>query len=269
MTHPPRSPEQGSSGDRAGNAPAHLRIHGLVVAYGSRTVLDIPALSLGTGITALTGANGSGKTTLLKTLALLIRPTTGTVELEQDGGAPGPRTALRRHRAAVGFLPQAPEFPGHFTVRDAVTYSAWLRGIPRARRAEAVHRVVEDLNLTAAATTPLRALSGGNRQRAHIAQALVHDPSVVLLDEPTTGIDIEHRIALREHLARAGQTRCIVMSTHHTEDVELLADRVVSLRDGQVVFDGTPEQLMARASNGTPAARSIERALHDLGGANT
>ncbi|MFI8102086.1 ATP-binding cassette domain-containing protein [Streptomyces sp. NPDC086023] len=245
-----------------------MRIRTLLVRYGSRVVLDVPDLVLGTGVTALTGANGSGKTTLLKTLALLIRPSAGTVELEQDGSDTGPRTALRRHRAVVGFLPQAPEFPGHFTVRDAITYSAWLRGIPRARRGEAVDRAVEDLNLTPAADTPLRNLSGGNRQRVHIAQALVHEPAVVLLDEPTTGIDIEHRIALREYLARCGSTRCVVMSTHHTEDVELLADRVVSLREGSVVFDGTPEQLMARASNGTPAARSIERALHDLGGAN-
>lgn len=128
--------------------------------------------------------------------------------------------------------------------------------------------MVEELNLTDVADARLRSLSGGNRRRAHIAQAVVHEPAVLLLDEPTTGIDVEHRVELRTYLARTGRTRCVVLSTHHTEDIELLADRIVSLRAGHIVFDGTPTELMARADAGatTAAARSVERALRNLSG---
>ncbi|MFF9977209.1 ATP-binding cassette domain-containing protein [Streptomyces erythrochromogenes] len=245
-----------------------LDVRDLVVRYRTRTALDIPRLSFRPGITALTGANGSGKTTLLKVCALLLRPAAGAVCLG-DRAPETRRSSLRRYRAAIGYLPQAPDFPGHFTVHEAITYSAWLRSVPRGRRAETVQRVVDDLNLADVAGARLASLSGGNRQRAHIAQAVVHEPAVILLDEPTTGIDVEHRIELRGYLARLGRTRCVVLSTHHTEDIELLADRVVSLREGRVVFDGTPAELVARAGTGAgagagAAARSVERALNDL-----
>ncbi|HEY8982516.1 MAG TPA: ATP-binding cassette domain-containing protein [Streptomyces sp.] len=250
---------------------ARLRARDLTVRYRDTTVLDIPDLSLNTGITALTGPNGAGKSTLLKVFALLVQQTTGTVLLGDE--AVNPKRDGRRYREAVGYLPQEPEFPGHFTVREAVTYSAWLRGIPRDRRSAAVDSIIGELALNAVASKKLKELSGGNRQRALIAQAVVHEPSVLLLDEPTTGIDVEHRIELRKHLNRLGAKCCVVMSTHHTEDIELLAGRVVSLRKGRVVFDGTPAELIARAEGPgaqapqpTREARSIERALHELGG---
>ncbi|MFF7294984.1 ATP-binding cassette domain-containing protein [Streptomyces sp. NPDC008265] len=254
---------RGTAPDPDGDS-RRLDIRDLVVRYRARTALDIPGLSFRPGVTALTGSNGSGKTTLLKVCALLLRPTTGSVRL--GNREPDRRTSLRHYRAAIGYLPQAPDFPGHFTVHEAVAYAAWLRGVPRGRRAGTVLRVIEDLGLTDVAAARLRSLSGGNRQRAHIAQAVVHEPSVLLLDEPTTGIDVEHRIELRTYLARLGRTRSVVLSTHHTKDIELLADRVVSLREGRVVFDGTPAELMARAGSGTDgSARSVERALNDLG----
>nr|WP_255345037.1 ABC transporter ATP-binding protein [Streptomyces avermitilis] len=223
-------------------------------------------------MTALTGANGAGKSTLLKVLARLVPPTTGQVTLGAE--ASPPRRAAARYRAAMGYLPQDPDFPGHFTVEEAILYSAWLRGVPSARRSGVVQQVIEDLSLAKWVSTQLRTLSGGNRQRAYIAQTIVHDPAVLLLDEPTSGIDVEHRIELRKLLRQIAHTRCVVMSTHHTEDIELLADRVVSLREGSVVFDGTPQELIARFEGKPPpesqpsrTARSIEQALHELGGA--
>ncbi|MGZ9933385.1 ABC transporter ATP-binding protein [Streptomyces sp. NC-S4] len=270
MINPPRrgdgAPDEADPLADPGGGTLRLDVRDLEVRYRGRVALDIPALSFRPGVTALTGSNGSGKTTLLKTCALLLRPAAGSVSLGDSGA--DRRTSLRRYREAIGYLPQTPDFPGHFTVREAVTYAAWLRGVPRSRRAEAIRRVVEELHLTAVADTRLRSLSGGNRQRAHIAQAVVHEPGILLLDEPTTGIDVEHRIELRTFLARLGSTHCVVLSTHHTEDIELLADRVVSLREGRVVFDGTPVELMARAGSGadhTPA-RSVEQALHELSG---
>ncbi|WP_406085023.1 ATP-binding cassette domain-containing protein [Streptomyces virginiae] len=128
--HGDGAPDEAGSVPDSGDGSPRLDVRGLVVRYGSRTALDIPDLSFHPGITALTGSNGSGKTTFLKACALLLRPTAGAVSLGDQG--PDRRTSLRRHREAVGYLPQAPDFPGHFTVREAVTYAAWLRGVPEA-----------------------------------------------------------------------------------------------------------------------------------------
>jgi ABC-2 type transport system ATP-binding protein len=249
---------------------ARLRARNLTVRYRDKTVIDIPDITLKTGITALTGPNGAGKSTLLKVFALLVDQTSGTITLGADDI--NPKRVGSLYRAAVGYLPQEPHFPGHFTVAEAVTYSAWLRGVPRNRRGEAVRHIIDELALAKVASVKLKQLSGGNRQRAYIAQAVVHEPRVLLLDEPTTGIDVEHRIELRKHLSSIGMKCCVVMSTHHTEDIELLANRLVSLREGRVVFDGTPAELIARVEGPrseehrpSREARSIERALHELG----
>ncbi|UDM05453.1 ATP-binding cassette domain-containing protein [Streptomyces longhuiensis] len=266
MNHSPRGEHE-----PCGNTAARLCARGLIVRYRNKSVLDIPSLTLGSGITALTGANGAGKSTLLKVFALLVPPTAGQIALGDDDVTP--RSAGAAYRKSVGYLPQNADFPGHFTVEEAVTYSAWLRGIKSRNRREAVQTLIERLDLGSQAGTRLKFLSGGNRQRAYIAQAIVHDPAVLLLDEPTTGIDVEHRIELRELLSRVGRDRCVVMSTHHTEDIELLSHRVVSLREGRVVFDGTPADLIGQvegaaqnAAEPTPEARAIEIALRRMGG---
>jgi ABC-2 type transport system ATP-binding protein len=143
----------------------------------------------------------------------------------------------------VGFLPQRPSFLDNITVTEALTYAAWLHRIPRSARKEAVERTLEDLNLEAFATVKLHTLSGGTRQRAHIGQTIVHQPSVLLVDEPTVGLDAEQRLDLRRLLRRLAANRLVVMSTHLTEDIELLADRVIAFSSGRLVFDGTPSQL--------------------------
>ncbi|MER6057428.1 ABC transporter ATP-binding protein [Streptomyces albidoflavus] len=258
-------------GEPCGSDAARLRAQNLIVRYRDKIALEIPDLTLKSGITALTGSNGAGKSTLLKVLALLLPPSSGDIAL--NVGGENIKSTTKGYRKAVGYLPQESHFPGHFTVQEAVTYSAWLRGISRSNRAESVHQVLDRLGLSDVASKRLKQLSGGNRQRAHIAQAVVHKPALLLLDEPTTGVDVEHRIELRTHLAELSQSCCIVMSTHHTEDVELLSERVVSLREGQVIFDGTPQELASRVAgkvdnpvSASRGARPIEQALHDLGG---
>lgn len=258
---------QGSH-EPCGTTAARLRAQNLIVRYRDKTVLNVTDLVITPGITALTGANGAGKSTLLKVFALLVPPTSGNVTLGDT--AVNSKKALAQYRKAVGYLPQNAEFPGHFTVEEAVTYSAWLRGMASSARPTAVQKVIGELGLSGASSTQLKHLSGGNRQRAHIAQAIVHNPAVLLLDEPTTGIDVEYRMELRKILGDIGRRCCVVLSTHHTEDIELLADRVVSLRQGHVVFDGTPQELISKVDGDAPSepsreARSIERALRDLG----
>ncbi|MFL3871240.1 ATP-binding cassette domain-containing protein [Streptomyces griseobrunneus] len=247
-----------------GRKAARLRVRDLTIRIGGSVIVDIPDLELHPGITALTGANGAGKSTFLKALATLMPATTGTISLGEASTAT--RKGAAAYRDGIGYLPQAVDFPGHFTTREALVYSAWLRKIPARQRAEAVERTLADLNLEGIADRQLKHLSGGNRQRAHIAQVLVHEPQLLLLDEPTTGIDSEHRLELRAHLERISAGRTVVISTHLTEDIELLAQHVLTVNDGTVTFHGTPQELIALGDTpetGTPhTARAIELGLN-------
>ncbi|WP_369164929.1 ATP-binding cassette domain-containing protein [Streptomyces sp. AFD10] len=258
-----------SDNSRAGHRPcdpdaARLRVRDLTVRVDGTVLLDVRDLELHPGITALTGANGAGKSTLLKALATLVPAGGGTITL--GGTSTATRKGAAAYRDRIGYLPQTVDFPGHFTVREALAYSAWLRGIPAGKRAEAVGRALADLSLEDAADRQLRQLSGGNRQRVHIAQVLVHEPLLLLLDEPTTGIDSEHRLELRAHLDRISTGRTVVASTHLTEDIELLARHVLTIHDGAVTFHGTPQELItlgsATGADAPHTARAIERGLN-------
>ena len=245
---------------------AGARISGLQLRLGDKVVLRDLDLTLGEEVVALVGQNGAGKTVLLRVLATLITPSQGAVVVA--GSSLTSRRGAAAARQKLGYLPQDPSFPNDFTVMEAVEYAAWLKKVPSGERRRSVPRILQDLDLSSVADKKLRVLSGGTRRRAHIAQAVVHQPSVLLLDEPTTGLDPAHRVDLRRFLHRIASDRLLVMSTHLTEDIELLADRVIALHDGRITFDGTPRQL---ADLGTKHAEfgdvgAIEQGLRIAGG---
>jgi ABC-2 type transport system ATP-binding protein len=243
-----------------------VRIRSLSVRLGGRDVLRDVELTLGAQVVALVGPNGAGKTVLLRVLATLIPSFRGEVLVA------GSRLATRKGAAAarqdLGYLPQEPRFPDDFTVFEAVEYAAWLKKVPQKRRRRVVAETIDELDLGGVAAKKLRVLSGGTRRRAHIGQALVHRPSVLLLDEPTTGLDPAHRVDLRRLLGDIASDRLLVLSTHLTEDIEMLADRVIVLQDGQVGFDGTPRQLadLGERDLSTQYAGAIEQGLRLIGG---
>jgi ABC-2 type transport system ATP-binding protein len=219
-----------------------VRITGLGKRYGARTALDELTLDFGTGVTGLLGPNGAGKTTLLRCLATALTPDAGGLEvLGLDPSLPTERTALRRR---LGYLPQDPGLYPHFTAYDLLDYVAVLKEITDTaeRRAE-VRRVLDEVHLADRATTRVRKLSGGMRQRLGLAQALLGDPDVLILDEPTVGLDPEQRMHFRTLVSRLGETRTVLLSTHQTEDVGALCERVVVMREGRVLFEGTPRGL--------------------------
>jgi ABC-2 type transport system ATP-binding protein len=213
-------------------------------------------------IVAVTGPNGGGKSTLLRCIATLQ----GFLgEIEVLGNVLGSRRGIAGALAMSGFVPQADSLDLGLRVGGAIEYAAWLKGVPRAARAERVRQALEALDLVVHQDKQIRKLSGGTRQRVAIAQAVVHDPRLLILDEPTTGVDAEHRVELRNLLRHISTNRFVVMSTHLTEDLELLADRVLVLADGTIRFDGPPADLMAKATvedNGT--SRPIERGLKQV-----
>ncbi|GAA3672831.1 ABC transporter ATP-binding protein [Nonomuraea antimicrobica] len=224
-----------------------IQIRNLTKVYGRRRALDGLDLTLGTGVTGLLGPNGAGKTTLLRCLATTLALSSGSIEAYGlDPANPVQRTALRRR---LGYQPQDPGFYPHFTTFDLVDYVAILKEMTdRGRRHAEVRRVLGEVDLTDQARTRVRRLSGGMRQRLALAQALLGEPDLLILDEPTVGLDPEQRMLFRALVSRLGERRTVVLSTHQTEDVAALCERVVIMLAGRAVFDGTPRELASVAA---------------------
>ncbi|WP_416974489.1 ABC transporter ATP-binding protein [Streptomyces sp. 4F14] len=219
----------------------------LVLRYGGTRALDGVSLTLGRGVTGLLGPNGAGKTTLLRVLATAVPPDGGEFRaLGHDPRTAAGRLGLRR---ALGYLPQNPGFHPDFTAFEFVDYVAILKELSdRGARNREVRRVLEAVDLSDVRKTRLKRLSGGMRQRVALAAALVGDPGLLVLDEPTVGLDPEQRMRFRELIAQAGEGRTVLLSTHQTEDVAMLCHRVIVMSGGRVRFEGTPADLTARAA---------------------
>ena len=234
-----------------------IELHGLGQKYGQRWVLHDVNLTVGDGITVLLGPNGAGKTTLLSTIAGLRRPAAGTVSV--NGLDPATAAERRTLRQEVGYLPQELGYYPNYTVREFLAYSAWLKKVPTNSVTDAVEVSLDATGLADVADQKMKTLSGGTARRAGIAQALVHRPRLVLLDEPSSGLDPHQRIELRRLLRRLiGRTSTLV-STHHVDDLKSLADHVVVLADGKVRFQGSPDQLAAQGSVGDEGDSPLEK----------
>jgi ABC-2 type transport system ATP-binding protein len=213
---------------------------------GTTRALNGASLSLDTGITGLLGPNGAGKTTLMRILATVLAPDDGSVRLlGRDPADASERVEIRR---LLGYMPQEPGFPPRFTAFEFLDYIAILKEhtVRRARHDE-VRRVLDLVGLTDVARRRTGALSGGMRRRLALAQALLGDPRLLILDEPTAGLDPEQRLRFRELISRLGEDRAILVSTHQTEDVAALCTSVVVLAGGRTVLTGTPGELTAAA----------------------
>lgn len=224
-------------------------------SFRRRRVLTGASWNVGPGVTALLGPNGAGKTTLLRCIVGLISPSSGTIRLAGRSVTDAPdRSAAQR---LVGFLPQQASMPSFARVGDMVAYAAWLSAVPSASIPERVRDTLTQMRVEDLSSRRIGTLSGGQRQRVALATSLVHDPQIVVLDEPTVGLDPAARLAVRETIARIGRDRTVLLSTHLTEDVERLADNVGVLVDGQFRFDGPRAGLLA-ASRETTAGSSSE-----------
>jgi ABC-2 type transport system ATP-binding protein len=223
-----------------------IRATGLRVRAGRRRyAVDGVDLALGPGLHGLLGPNGAGKTTLLRALATALPPAGGELELL---GVPVTAGPLRPVRRQIGYLPQELGYYRRFTVREFVTYLAWLKEVPAADVPEAVQRALDRLGLADRAGDRMRTLSGGTLRRVGIAQAVVNDPRILLLDEPTAGLDPEQRLRLRELLAEIATDTCVVLATHLVEDVLAACGSVRLIDGGRVVFHGTAAELTAADS---------------------
>jgi ABC-type multidrug transport system ATPase subunit len=229
----------------------NVEITGLTRRFGRTQAVAGVDLRTGPGVVGLLGPNGAGKTTLLRTMATVIPPTSGTLRLlGRDPAAYGPRKEIRRR---LGYLPQALGYYPGFTVAEFVEYFALLKDMPPAQVSRAVATAIERVSLGNKARAKLRTLSGGMLRRVGIAQAIVNEPELLLLDEPTAGLDPEQRVQFRALLRELGQRATVIVSTHLVEDVGAACGEVALMDEGKIVFQGTPAELTARA-DGTAAS---------------
>ncbi|CAM5537225.1 ABC transporter ATP-binding protein [Streptomyces gougerotii] len=242
--------------------PWRVHTEGLRVRAGRHLAVDGLDLALRTGVHGLLGPNGAGKTTLMRALATVVKPAGGSLTLlgtRVDG-----RTDLRGVRRGLGYLPQQFGFYPRFTVREFVEYMAWLKEMPRHAVTDAVQRALDRVGLAGKADTRMKALSGGMLRRAGIAQAIVNDPELLLLDEPTVGLDPEQRLDFRELLRDLGTDSCVLVSTHLVEDVVAACSDVLLMNEGRLLFQSTPEDLMARGGQDDPGDSPAERGYSAL-----
>lgn len=222
-----------------------IEIEALNKSYGAvRAVRDF-TLTLEAGILGLLGPNGAGKSTLMRMLATVTKPSSGTIRFDGADAVAKPDTL----RKTLGYLPQDFGIYPHLSAQEFLEYIGALKGIPRRRLRERIARLLDLLNLSHVGTRPLGGFSGGMRQRVGIAQALLNDPRVLIVDEPTAGLDPEERVRLRALLAEMASERIIIFSTHICSDIESVAKRVAIIDRGVLLADDAPANLLkARTS---------------------
>jgi ABC-type multidrug transport system ATPase subunit len=240
--------------------PVHAE--SLTVKAGRHVAVDGLDLALGPGVHGLLGPNGAGKTTLMRALATVLTPAGGRLSLL--GHDLTDRADPRPVRRVLGYLPQHFGFYPRFTVREFVEYMAWLKEMPKPAIAGAVQRAIDRVGLTDRAGSRMKTLSGGMLRRAGIAQAIVNDPRLLLLDEPTVGLDPEQRLEFRELLRDLGVDNCVLVSTHLVEDVAAACTDVVLINEGKLVWQGTAAQLAQQETDGAAGDSPTERGYSAL-----
>ena len=211
--------------------------------YGPKIACDRISLQAGPGVYGLLGANGAGKTTLLRMICGVLRPTSGDIRFA------GLDVSSEGYRARLGYLPQDFGYYPEFTALDFLLYLAALKGLPRAAARQQSRDLLELVGLTGEAGHRIRTFSGGMRQRLGIAQALLGDPQLLVLDEPTAGLDPKERVRFRNLIARLGARRTVLLSTHIVSDVEHIAGTILILKSGVLLQSG-PRDAVLQAVQG-------------------
>lgn len=219
-----------------------LTIDRLSRQFGSHIAVDRVSARLTPGVYGLLGANGAGKTTLMRMVCGVLRPTSGSILLDgRDIQALGDH-----YRARLGYLPQDFGYYPDFSALDFMLYMAALKGIDRKRAKTAALELLDLVGLGGAARSKVRTFSGGMKQRLGIAQAVLNDPDVLVLDEPTAGLDPKERVRFRNLISSFSQDKIVVLSTHIVSDVEYIADEILVMRAGAFVMQGAPDAITAQ-----------------------
>ena len=220
-----------------------LILDGLTKTFSSFPAVNNLSYTMDTGVYGLLGVNGAGKTTLMRMLCTLLTPTSGTITWDgQDIFSLG-----SAYRNLLGYLPQDFGYYPDFSVQDYLLYIASIKGLRPATARQRMQNLLEQVGLTQVRRQKMKKLSGGMKRRAGIAQAMLNDPKILILDEPTAGLDPQERIRFRNLISELAENRLVLLSTHIVSDVEYIADQILLMKDGSLVHHGTSQQLLAAA----------------------
>lgn len=220
-----------------------LELKNISKKYGKVTALKSVNITLGSGIYALLGPNGSGKSTMMNIISGILPPTDG--EILYNGQ--GIRSLGTAYRERIGYMPQYPGMYPSFTVRDFLLYMSELKGLPRGSEGE-VDYILRRVELDDCVDRKISALSGGMKQRLSLAQAVLGSPEIIILDEPTAGLDPKQRIAVRNFISETASDRTVLWATHIVPDIEGIAREVIILKQGEVTDIAAPEKLIQKMS---------------------
>lgn len=220
-----------------------LILDGLTKTFSSFPAVNNLSYTMDTGVYGLLGVNGAGKTTLMRMLCTLLTPPSGTITWDgQDIFSLG-----SAYRNLLGYLPQDFGYYPDFSVQDYLLYIASIKGLRPATARQRMQSLLEQVGLTQVRRQKMKKLSGGMKRRAGIAQAMLNDPKILILDEPTAGLDPKERIRFRNLISELAENRLVLLSTHIVSDVEYIADQILLMKDGSLVHHGTSQQLLAAA----------------------
>ena len=221
-----------------------LKFDRLTKQFGSAIAVDRLNATLTPGVYGLLGANGAGKTTLMRMICDVLKPTSGSVVWN---GVPIERLG-ERYRSVLGYLPQDFGYYPDFSALDFMLYLSALKGLDSKAAKRRSMELLDLVGLKSVAKRKVKTFSGGMKQRLGIAQAVINDPQVLVLDEPTAGLDPKERVRFRNLISALAQDKVVILSTHIVSDVEYIADEILIMRAGQIVAIGTVEEILAQVS---------------------
>ncbi len=215
-----------------------LVIDRLTKQFQNKIAVDRVSLRLHSGVFGLLGTNGAGKTTLMRMLCGILQPTSGTIAFD------GMDVREEGYRAILGYLPQDFGYYPEFTAMDFLLYMAALKGLPKGSAKRRANELLELVGLQDMGRKKIKTFSGGMKQRLGIAQALLNNPKLLILDEPTAGLDPKERVRFRNLIQQLGKDSIVLLSTHIVSDIEHIADEVLMMKDGTLIYQGTWDEQM-------------------------
>ena len=213
-----------------------LVVERLSKQYKNKIAVDRVSLRLQPGVYGLLGANGAGKTTLMRMICGILKPTGGTIVFDNKD------VETEEYRSQLGYLPQDFGYYPEFTGQDFLLYMAALKGLNKSYAKRKVKEALELAALQEVAGKKVKTYSGGMKQRLGVAQVLLNDPKLLVLDEPTAGLDPKERVRFRQLIAELGEENIVLLSTHIVSDVEHIADKVLLMKDGKLIYQGKWEE---------------------------